>query len=362
MSDNEQPDDAQKTEEPTPKKLEESRRKGQVALSREVNNWIMLMMGTVVVLAVGPSVLENLFVHMRTYIAFSHNIPIEDGALGAALNQSFWKIVGILILPMLLLLGAAFAGPFVQIGALFAPESIKPDLKKISPLQGFKRLFSVKSLMEFAKGILKIGTIGAVGVILLMPFYSTMNHMIGMPLENVMGELSALILRLMAGVLIVLMVIAVADLLFQRNEHYKKMRMTKQELKDEYKQSEGDPHVKARLRQLRQERARARMIQAVPQADVVITNPTHFSVALKYNPDEMMAPMVIAKGMDEVALRIREVAKEHNIIIMENPPLARVLFDTVEVDQIIPEQHYKAVAEIISFVFKQKGKLGKKDS
>lgn len=360
MSDNEQPDDSQKTEEPTPKKLEESRKKGQVALSREVNNWIMLLMGTIVVLAVGPSMMENLLLHMRNYLEHAHSMPGVPGGFTVILGQSFWKIVGILMVPLLLLMAAAFAGPFLQIGPLLAPESIKPSLNKVSPIQGFKRLFSVRSLMEFAKGILKIALIGLVGVVLLTPFYGTLEHMIGMPIVSVLGELHTLVMRLMAGVLVALMVIAVADLVFQRQQHHQKMRMTKQELKDEYKQAEGDPHVKAKLRQLRAEKARARMMQAVPSADVVITNPTHFSIALKYEPEEMHAPQVVAKGMDEVALRIREMAKEHDIVIMENPPLARALYDTVEIDQTIPEEHYQAVAEIISFVFKQKGKLSPK--
>lgn len=362
MSDNEQPDDSQKTEEPTPKKLEESRKKGQVALSREVNNWVMLLMGTIVMLALGPSMMENLLVHMRSYIEHAHSMPGVPGGFTLVLGQSFWKIIGILALPLLLLMGAAFAGPFLQIGPLMAPESIKPDLKKISPIQGFKRLFSIRSLVEFAKGILKIGLIALVGLVLLTPFYGSAEHMIGMPIVSVLGELRSLVLLLMSGVLVVLMVIAVADLMFQRQQHYQKMRMTKQELKDEYKQAEGDPHVKAKLRQLRAEKARARMMQAVPTADVVITNPTHFSIALKYTPEEMVAPQVVAKGMDEIALRIREVAKENDVIIMENPPLARALYDTVDIDQTIPEEHYQAVAEIISFVFKQKGKLNPKTS
>jgi flagellar biosynthetic protein FlhB len=184
-----------------------------------------------------------------------------------------------------------------------------------------------------------------------------MDHLIGLELVAVMSEIGDMTSRLLIGILVVLFVIAVIDLVYQRMEHYKKMRMTKQELKDEYKQSEGDPHVKAKLRQLRQEKARARMMQAVPTADVVITNPTHFSIALKYNPDEMDAPVLVAKGVDELAFRIREVAKEHKVAIVENPPLARVLFDKVDVDQAIPPEHYKAVAEVISYVFRLKGKL-----
>lgn len=357
MSDNEQADDSQKTEDPTPKKIEESRKKGQVALSREINNWVMLFTGTIVILAIGPYSLSALKNHMENYIAKAHIMPSVPGGLGFVLGDSFWTILGILGLPLLILMVAAFLGPFLQIGPLFAPEVIKPDVSKISPFQGFKRLFSMRSIMEFVKGILKIGIIGTVGVILLYPFYGTVDHMVGLPVPTMLGELQGLIIRLMTGILVVLIVVAVIDLVYQRYEHHKKMRMTKQELKDEYKQTEGDPHVRAKLRQLRQEKARARMMQAVPEADVVITNPTHFSIALKYDPDEMDAPILVAKGTDDLAMRIREVAKEHDIPLYENKPLARVLYDTVDLDQMVPPEHYQAVAEVISYIFQLKGKL-----
>jgi flagellar biosynthetic protein FlhB len=356
MSDQEQ-DDTQKTEDPTPKKLEESRKKGQVALSREINNWIMLLAATIIVAALSPSVLGNLKEHMRLYIEQAHMMPSLPGGFSDTLGESLWAVIGILLLPLLILIFAAFIGPFIQVGPLFAPEVIKPDISKISPVRGFKRLFSMRSLMEFAKGVLKLAIITSVGVILLYPFYDRVEHFVGMPVPAVLDELLMLIIRLMAGVLVALIVIAVIDILFQRNEHYKKMRMTKQELKDEYKQTEGDPHVRARLRQLRSEKARQRMMQAVPEADVVITNPTHFSIALKYDPEQMDAPVCVAKGVDDVAMRIREIARENDIVLYENPPLARVLYDTVELDEMVPPEHYKAVAEVISYVFRLKGKI-----
>lgn len=357
MSDGEESDDSQKTEDATPKKLEESRKKGQIALSREVNNWIMLFIGTIVVLVIGPGVMSELTALMKTYIERAHLMPSVPGGFGFFMGDMFWEVLDILTLPLLVLLGAAFIGPFIQVGPLFAPDVIKPDISKISVMQGFKRLFSMKSVMEFVKGILKIGIIGFIGVILLTPFYGSVEHMIGLSVPVVMDEMAGLVLRLMSGILLVLMVVAVADLVYQRYEHNKKMRMTKQELKDEYKQTEGDPHVRAKLRQLRQEKASARMMQAVPSADVIITNPTHFSIALKYDPEEMDAPVLVAKGVDDLAMRIREVAKENDIPLYENVPLARVLWDTVELDQTIPAEHYQAVAEVISYIFKLRGKL-----
>lgn len=357
MSDSGQDDDSQKTEEPTPKKLEESRKKGQVALSREVNNWVMLLTGTIVVLAIGPYALTSMTAFLQGFIERAHVMPSAPGGVGIVLGASFWEIFKILILPLIILMIAAFLAPFLQIGPLFAPEVIKPDISKVSPMAGFKRLFSMRSIMEFVKGILKIGIIGFVGYLLLKPFYSSIEHMIGLSVMMMMGEMQGLVLRLMSGILVVLLVVAVADLVYQRYEHHKKMKMSKQELKDEYKQTEGDPHVRAKLRQLRQEKARARMMQAVPEADVIITNPTHYSLALKYDPEEMDAPILVAKGVDDVAMRIREVAKEHDIPLYENKPLARVLYDTVELDQMIPPEHYKAVAEVISYIFQLKNKF-----
>ena len=357
MSDGEQSDDSQKTEEPTPKKLEESRKKGQVALSREVNNWVMLFAGTIVILAIGPGSMSALTAHMKSYIEKAHLMPSIPGGFGVILGDTFWAVLGILTLPLIVLMIAAFLAPFLQIGPLFSAEIIKPDFSKVSPAAGFKRLFSLRSIMEFVKGILKIGIIGFIGTLLLTPFYGSIDHMIGLPVPLMMNEMASLVLRLMSGILVVLLVVAVADLVYQRYEHYKKMRMTKQELKDEYKQTEGDPHVRAKLRQLRQEKASARMMQAVPEADVIITNPTHYSLALKYNPEEMDAPVLVAKGVDDVAMRIREVAKEHDIPLYENKPLARALFDTVELDEVIPTEHYQAVAEVISYIFQLKGKL-----
>ncbi len=356
MAEGETEDDSQKTEEPTQKKLEDSRKKGQVALSREVNNWIMLLAATILIATASRPVMSHLKEHLKTYIEMSYALPGVPGGFSTVLGRSFWDVLAILALPLLMLMAAAFLGPFLQVGPLFAPEVIKPDLSKISPMKGFKRLFSLRSLMEFVKGLLKLTVIAAVGMILLYPFYGRVDHLVGLPIPLMLDEMLALVVRLMIGVLVVLLVIAVIDVLYQRTEHYKKMRMTKQEVKDEYKQAEGDPQVKSKLRQLRQEKARQRMMQAVPEADVVITNPTHYAIALKYKPEEMDAPLCVAKGTDEIALRIREVARENDVEIYEAPPLARALYAAVDIDEIIPTEHFQAVAEIISYVFRLKGK------
>ncbi|MDH5721918.1 MAG: flagellar biosynthesis protein FlhB [Alphaproteobacteria bacterium] len=357
MAEEDQTDDSQKTEDPTPKKLEEARKKGQVALSREVNNWVMLMAGTLIIAVFSSQMFLSLGGMMQSMIEQSYMLPGAPGGIGKVLSGTLFQVMFIMALPIIILILAAFFAPFLQVGPLFAPEAVKPDLSKISLSKGMQRLFSMRSLMEFAKGLFKIGAIGLVGFIILYPYFDKFEHMIDMSMGGVLVELRILVVKLMVGVLVALMIIAVADLVYQHYEYNKKMRMSRQEIKDEYKQSEGDPQVRAKLRQLRAERSRQRMMQAVPGADVVITNPTHYSIALKYDPDEMPAPVVVAKGIDDIALRIREVAKENDIILYENKPLARVLYDTVEIDETIPIEHFKAVAEIISYVFKLKGKL-----
>lgn len=353
----EEQDDAQKTEDPTPKKLEEARKKGNVALSREVNNWLMLLAGTLIIAWIAPYMLTSLMELMKGLIANSHNAQGTPGSMKIILGDTAVIVLQILAFPFLFFFVAAFMGPFLQIGPMFAPGAIKPELSKISPIKGFKRLFSIRSLMEFAKGILKIGVVGTVSVIILYPFMDKMDHLIGMPAILILDELKYLFIRLMIGVLIVTLIIALVDIVFQQNEHMKKMRMTKQEIKDEYKQTEGDPQIKSKLRQLRAERGRQRMMQAVPSADVVITNPTHYSIALKYESETMDAPVCVAKGTDELALRIREVAKENDVVLYENKPLARALYDVIDIDEMVPPEHFKAVAEVISYVFKLKKKI-----
>lgn len=356
MAEGEEQDDSQKTEDPTPKKIQEARKRGQVAMSREANTWLMLFVATLLIGLAAFPVLTDLENLMRSFLENAHTLPQAPGGLHIVLGETVKKVLIIMIIPLFALMSAAFLGPFLQIGPLFAPEIIKPDFSKVSPLKGFKRLFSLKSIIEFVKGLLKICLIGTVATIIIYPYFDKFENFMDMTTGDAVGELHVLVMKMMTGILVVLLVVAVADLVYQRYDYYKSMRMTKQELKDEYKQTEGDPQVKGRLRQLRAEKARQRMMQAVPSADVVITNPTHFSIALKYDPETMSAPICIAKGLDDLALRIRTVAKEHDIIIYENPPLARILYDAVDIDETIPTEHFKAVAEVISYVYKIKGR------
>ena len=349
-------DDSQKTEEPTAKRLEDARKKGQVVLSREVNNWLMIFASTLLLVILAPHVLTEMRDILRSFIERPQDIPLSPGSLLQIFQGLLADIGAVLFLPFLIMIVAALAGPLLQVGFLITVEPIKPSFAKISPLAGFGRLFSLRSLVEFIKSVFKFIIFTAVGAIVLFPFYADIEHMVGLDWSLTLDELSHIILSLMIGILATLFIIAVLDYAYQRYEHLKKLRMSKQEIKEEYKQMEGDPHVKGRLRQLREQKARQRMMQNVPKADVVITNPTHYAVALQYDPKTMAAPILLAKGADAVAQKIKEVAKEHKISIIENPPLARALFEQMDLDQAIPTEHFKAVAEIISYVFKLKRK------
>lgn len=357
MSD--QSDDAQKTEEPTPKKLDEARKRGNVARSMEVNTWLMLFAGTIIIAFLAPGLMSDVSSIAQVFIERPHEFSLEFDNLIGLLMRATLAVGGALLLPAVFMVVAAIATGLVQNGLVFSPKAIEPKLEKFSPIAGAKRLFSVRQLVEFVKGLIKISIVATIAVLLLAPEFRRLDTTPTMDLSEIMAILHGLVIELMIYVLAVLAVIAGIDLIFQRAQHRKRLRMTRQEIKDEMKQSEGDPHVKGRLRQIRMDRARHRMMQAVPEADVVVTNPTHFAVALRYNQEETEAPVVVAKGQDFIAQKIREVAEENGVPIVENRPLAQALFRTVELDQEIPTEHYKAVAEVISFVWGLRGRAAR---
>jgi flagellar biosynthetic protein FlhB len=257
------------------------------------------------------------------------------------------------------MVAAAIASGWVQHGPIASVDKIMPKLENLSLLKGLGRLFSLRSIVEFAKGVLKMAIVGSVAFALVAPEIDGITASIELEPAALLHFIWIMSLRLMGGVCAIITVIAGIDYRYQQYEFQKSMRMSKQEIKDEHKQTDGDPMIKGRLRQLRLERARKRMMAAVPEADVVITNPTHFAVALKYDTETMDAPMLTAKGADNIAQRMREVAKEYDIPIVENPPLARAIHAGVEVDQHIPETYYRAVAEVIGYVWRLKGKRSK---
>jgi flagellar biosynthetic protein FlhB len=352
----EEQDSGQQTEEPSQRKLADARKRGQVAQSREVNTWFMLMAGAGVVLIMGPTAATNMTTTLRAFLTIQHFIG-RDGVRWEAIEATIGQIAFLMVLPLLIFVVAAAAGTLLQVGLVFATEKLGFDISHISPIGGLKRLFSPKSAVEFLKSMAKVGAVAAVAGWMALPSMGALDHMIREPVEYMPHELYKLILKLLIGVLGIVTALAMFDYAYQRFSFMRSMRMSKQEVKEENKPAEGDPVIRARLRGIRMNRARKRMMAAVPKASVVITNPTHFAVALQYEVGATGAPKVVAKGADLVAFKIREIAKEHDVPIIENPPLARALYASVEIDREIPPEHYKAVAEIISYVFRLKGRL-----
>ena len=350
----EEQDDSQKTEDPTSRRLDEARKRGQVANSREVNNLLMLGVFSLSVLLFGGAAAGAIYKATMPFIESPDMVPADFEHL-VALG---WKLLGVLLLagavPLVLAVIAAIGAGYLQFGLVFSTEGIMPKLDKISPLAGLKRMFSMRSLAEFVRGLLKLAVVGAIAMFLILPEVAHLNKLIGMEMIQLLGQTKALLAKLLIGVVSIVAAIAAIDVIYQRLQHMREMRMSRQEIKDEFKETEGDPLVKGRLRQLRMERTRRRMMAQVPQSDVVVTNPTHYAVALKYDSNSMSAPKMMAKGVDKAAAKIREIAKEHGIPIVENPPLARGLFAAVDVDQEVTPEFYKAVAEVISYIFKLK--------
>lgn len=350
-------DQSQKTEEPTPRKLEEARKEGQVAESKEINHLLMIMAGGAVLLLLSPIFSGKVGLSLQKYLEHAALLSENPGIIYQTLLGTLKEIALYLSPLFLVLMIAAAAGGVLQRGFIFSLTSVEPKLEKVSILQGFNRIYSKKALVDFIKNLVKLTIIGTVGFTVMYPMLGELTTLPFHDFHLFPGILLRNSVQIIAFITAAFALVAGLDFVYQRFTFRQKMMMSRQELKDEFKQLEGNPQIKAKIRQIRHARAKRRMMAAVPTADVVITNPTHFAVALKYNPEEMKAPIVVAKGADDIAAKIREVAREHGIILMSNPPLARALYDNVEVDDEIPPEHYKTVAQIIGYVFKLKNKV-----
>jgi len=351
-------DKASKTEDPTEKRLSQAREEGNVANSKEIGNLATLLGASLFLIAVLPWAAGGMAQEMANFLARLHQWPLSPQSLGVALWEIGAMLGPYMAVTLALFVVLAIIAQIGQVGFLFTTKPLTPKLEKISPIKGFKRIFSVKQLLEVVKGFIKIGLIGVVAYYVLLPILEGPYTIIDQSIFASLHDLHDALVALVVSVLLFMVAIALADLIYTRYKHQEDLRMTKQEVKDEHKNMEGDPQVKARIRSLRQERARQRMMQAVPEADVVVTNPTHFAVALKYDIETMAAPRLVAKGQDNVALRIRSVAEENDVPIVENPPLARALHATVDLDQEIPPEHYQAVAEVIGYVMRLRKHAG----
>ena len=303
-----------------------------------------------------PMMARDLKALLTPFIELPHALALDLTALQQLTLDLAFGIGKVLMWPLGLVVAFAITLSLIQSkGFMWVPKRLAPSFSKISPLQGIKRLFSINQLVELLKALFKITLVGG------LLFWVTWRHrhefqnLATLPLEDLLAYLQDHIYWLFFITVLAVAAMAIADYLFQRYRWMEKMKMTKQEVKDEHKQAEGDPQVKARIRSIRVSRARKRMMAAVPKADVVVTNPTHYAVALKYDPETMNAPTLVAKGVDLIAKRIRDLATENEVPIVENPPLARALYASVELDQEVPPEHYKTVAEVIGYVMRLKG-------
>ncbi|EZH79018.1 MAG: flagellar biosynthesis protein FlhB [Pseudomonas sp.] len=342
---------ADKSEEPTGKRLEESRKKGQIARSKELNTLAVTLTGTVALIIFGAYMGNALMDIMRSNFSLPRDVLMNEGSMALYLLAS-GKQALLAAQPFLLaLLIASVVGPIALGGWLFSAEALQPKASRMNPLAGLKRMFSVQALVELIKALAKFLVILAVALVVLSVDQDDLLAIANEPLESAILHSLKVVGWSAFWLSCGLILIAAVDVPFQLWSHKQKLMMTKQEVRDEYKDTEGKPEVKGRIRQLQREMAERRMMQAVPQADVVITNPTHFAVALKYDPENGGAPVLLAKGGDFLALKIREIAQEHQVMVLESPALSRAVYYSTELDQEIPAGLYLAVAQVLAYVY-----------
>ncbi len=344
-------DDTEKTEDPSQKRLDEALEHGNVVKSQEVNTWFVTAGSALVLMSFSTSAAGEMTTLFRNILANAYQIPVDGPALALTFEQVSVRVASAIALPILLLALAAVCGNMIQHRLVWSVDALMPKLSRLSPMEGAKRMFSKQAVVNLVKGLLKLVIVGAVFAALMWPQRHHFEDMVMMAPEALLPLTRVLSLQLFGAVVAILALIAAADYLFQYQQWFERQKMSLREVKQEYKQSEGDPKIKAKIRQLRANRSKKRMMTAVPKATVIITNPTHFAVALQYERG-MAAPICVAKGVDSLALKIREVATLHDVPIVENPPLARTLHAAIEIDQEVPAEHYKAVAEVIGYVMR----------
>lgn len=344
--------EGQKTEEPTQRRIDQAHERGEAPVSGEVRHAAMFLAGAAVMAGLGAGAVAGV-THLATALwggAADYRVDPQGAASFA--TGLFARVAAALLPPLLAFMAAAVAAGVLQGSSRPNWTRVAPKWSKLSPSRGLSRLFGTRALIEFAKTLAKFVAVGAVALWLCSPYFVGLDRLIGASPTEIVRSLRAISADMIRNVALFVAALAVFDIFYQRRAFLKRLRMTLQELRDELKDADGDPKIKARIRAIGQERARRRMMAVVPRAAVVITNPTHYAVALEYRHGEMAAPVVIAKGVDAVALRIRDVAKEHRIPVVESPPLARALFASATLDRPIPVEHYTAVAEIIGYVLR----------
>jgi flagellar biosynthetic protein FlhB len=344
----------EKTERASPKKRQDSRDKGQVAKSTEIPSTLILLACISILIMLGPS-FQNQIMAMFGDI-FLHRLSMDITEENVLTLFSHYAVQMLLFLApiFVVVLLIAFAANYVQIGWLFTLKPLEPKFSKLNPLTGAKNIFGIRSVVEFFKSSLKLISVAIIVYTIINSEKKRFLELAHLPIEDIFAFVSSLTIRMGLFVAVLLFLLAIGDFIYQRHEYEKNLKMSKQDIKDEYKSMEGDPLIKGKIRERQRKMALMRMMQEVPKADVVITNPTHFAVALKYDGAKMEAPTVIAKGQDYLALRIRELAKQNDVITMENKPLARALYEKTEVGDSVPADLFQAVAEVLAYVYRLK--------
>jgi flagellar biosynthetic protein FlhB len=348
--------DFERTEKATPKRRSEARKKGQVAKSREIATVMVLLAGLLVLFFLGSYPYERLSILMVQFFEKAGTFSLTPENTQALQDELIDSLFLILVPFLGVIMVAAILSNYIQVGGFFSLELIKPDLGKISPLKGFSRFFSLQSLAELLKSLFKILIVGWVAYYTIKKELPNILALIDQEVGSILKYIGLISFRIFLNTLLVMILLAGLDYIFQRWSHEKGLRMSKQEVKDEGKQAEGDPLVKARIRSIQRELARRRMMAEVPKADVIITNPMHIAVALYYKSGEMGAPKLVAKGAGFIAEKLKEIGRKHKIPILENKPLAQILYKTVEVGQMIPATLYHLVADVLAFVYRMKKK------
>lgn len=341
----------EKTEDATPRRLRKAREEGQIPRSRDLTTTAVLLAGSVALLIFGSHIINGLRDILKYNFSLEREKLFDTSTMAAQLAGSFYEALLALVPLFVVLMIAAVAGPIALGGWLLSAKAITPQLNRMDPIAGLKRMFSLKSIVELIKAVGKIAVVIAAAYLMLQV---TKSDLLGLSQESIeRGMTHSVLLSVYAAIALsaATLFIVVIDVPYQIWDHAQKMRMSKQEIRDEMKDTEGKPEVKSKIRQMQQEMAQRRMMGEVPKADVVITNPTHFAVALKYDPDTMETPIVLAKGVDVLALKIREIASEYKIERIEAPLLARAIYYTTELEGEIPQGLYLAVAQVLAYVF-----------
>jgi len=346
----------EKTEKATPKKREEARKKGQVAHSQEVVSSLELLVTVALFMVLGSFFWKHIVGMFGDVLVHRLTMDVNELNVGQLFTRYAYQMLLVLAPVFIGAIAVVFAASYVQFGWLFTTEPLKFKLSGLNPVEGFKRMFSARSLFELVKSTLKLIVVAIVVYMVIWAERDSVLALSHVPVQDIFSFAADLTVRLGIIVAALLFLLAIGDYYFQKYQFEKSIRMSKQDIKDEYKNLEGDPRVKARIRERQRRMAITRMIQDVPKADVIITNPTHYAVALQYDGKKMDAPKVIAKGQDYLALRIREVAKAHDIVTMENKPLARALYERTEIGDTIPSDLFQAVAEVLAYVYRLKGR------